>query len=167
MKRFWHHISRVYNHIKIYCKNIIKWSPILWNDQDYDNAFIFDVLIFKIRATAKCIEKNKAHMGWKREVEKMRLCVKLLERISNEYYEMEHLTYVDTKFSVNEKRILQIETLRDDSNEYLQLYPHDLKSIPTEGSTAYRALRLGIYRHNKAKRILFKLLDENIERWWD
>jgi hypothetical protein len=29
------------------------------------------------------------------------------------------------------------------------------------------ALKMGNHLHNKCKRILFKLIEENIEKWWD
>ena len=76
-------------------RNLWKWLPIIWKDRDWDNHFTFEVLKFKIKNTAKYTEKKQKFVGWEKEVKYMRICETLIDRIQNEYYQMEYQDYRD------------------------------------------------------------------------
>jgi len=110
-------------------KNIIRWIPVLWKDKDWDYWYIFEILKTKLKFQSEHFRKYGYHELSERDAEKMELCVRLIDKVQNEYYIDEMLS----KKSVLDDEIIE----------------------------------LAAYKHDKAKRILFKLLEENIERWWD
>jgi len=171
MINIYNKIKDFYYNIKGYIKNIIKWSPILWKDRNWDHYYIIDTLRFKIENTSKYIEKNKRYVGWERDVERMNLVIKLIDKFQEGYYSCEYQNYHKSKFwfedckNPNFKQ-LKIETIENNLNEYFKKYPNTYKLF-FEDDDLKIALKMGNHLHNKCKRILFKLIEKNIEKWWD
>ena len=111
-------------------KNIIRWIPVLWDDRDGDYWYIFEILKTKLKFQSEHFRKYGYHESSERDAERMELCIRLIDRVQNEYY-FDQL--------VKEKRA--------------EFTDKDIKETTD--------------KHDKAKRILFKLLEQNIEGWWD
>ena len=47
LERFLLNLKDFPKNLKYYFKNIIKWSPILWKDRDWDHYFIYEALRFR------------------------------------------------------------------------------------------------------------------------
>jgi hypothetical protein len=159
-------------------RNLWKWLPIIWKDRDWDNHFIFEVLKFKIKNTANYTEKKQRFVGWEKEVKYMRICETLIDRIQNEYYQMEYQDYRDLEMNTvpTEDGLYKVvfDVKRDDTSEFIKKYPHALRKAKKdprfksyfEGGRN-GGLAVSIIRHEKAKKLLFKILEQRIERWWD
>ena len=160
-------------------RNLWKWFPIIWKDRDWDDHFIFEVLKFKIKNTADLFEKNQRFVGWENEVKYMRICQSLIDKIQNEYYKMEHYDFYEFElnFVPTENNMYEMKstTTRDDCYTYVSKYPRTKKIVlsnPHYNPLTKRgdkgiALAMGIERHNRARKLLFKILEQRIERWWD
>lgn len=109
-------------------KNLVRWLPIIWKDEQWDYYHIFEILKHKLLFTAEHTRKYGYHAFSDRDADRMMLCVRLIEKVQNEDYMME---------------------LVDDN---------DITKEKLESAKK---------KQDKAKRILFKLLDQHIERWWD
>jgi hypothetical protein len=66
------------------------------------------------------------------------------------------------------------DTKRDDTDQYLEKYPHALKVAKKDPrfknyfeGKRNGVIAVGIVRHEKAKKLLFKILEQRIEHWWD
>ncbi len=117
-----------HKYIKYGVKNLYKWFWVIWRDRDWDHYYIFQVLKFKLEKQAKHLAEVGFNNNAQRDAELMMTCVRLINKIQNEYY-------------------------------YDELYKSDIRS--------YEAIQKAIDKHNKAKRLLFKILEERIEEWWD
>ena len=160
-------------------KNLWRWFPIIWKDRDWDDHYIFEPLKFKLKNTAKYFEKNQRFVGWENEVRYMRICQTLINRIQDEYYKMEHYEFHEFKIDFvpteNNTYEMKSTTTRDDSHTYVSKYPRTKKMVlsnPHYNPLTKRgdkgiALAMGIERHNRAKKLLFKILEQRIEHWWD
>lgn len=109
-------------------KNVLRWLPIIWNDEQWDHYYIYEVLKHKLIFTAEHTRKNGYHVSSDYDADRMMLCVRLIEKVQNEDYLM---------------------VLQDDDDLTRE------KIIEAEN------------KHFKAKSLLFKLLNQHIERWWD
>jgi len=109
-------------------KNIIRWVPILWKDKDWDYWHTFEILKTKLKFQSEYFHKHGYHVSSEREAQKMKLCVRLIDKIQNEYYFDEQLMRKD------------------------EITNKDIKDA--------------ICRHDKAKKLLFSILENNIEKWW-
>ena len=164
-------------------KNLWKWFPIVWKDRDWDNHFIFEALKFKIENTAKYIKKNDRYVGCERDVEIMMTCVRLIEKIQDQFYDLENADYAENNFTFVDTedpnlKELKVETISENYSEYFNKYPNvyrralessrDKKGwYYNEVSDKTLSMWMGHYNHNRARKILFSLMERNIEKWWD
>jgi len=156
--------------------NLWRWLPIVWKDRDWDDHFIFEALKFKLKNTADYFEENQRFVGWENEVKYIRICEKLIKRIQDDYYQME---YCDDKYSITKMRIeengnLEFDTIKDNLDEYINKYPLTKKKVLSlDKYETYIltkngfALAIGMERHLKARKLLFKIMERRIEAWWD
>jgi hypothetical protein len=159
--------------------NLYKWFPIVWKDRDWDDHFIFEALKFKLKNTANYFEEKQRFVGWEDEVKYIRICEKLITRIQDDYYQMEYTDYVNMEFDLipisNTDRFEYKSTVTENNlNKYFALYPKTKKkTLSSDKYKAYvstdtgLALAMGIERHLKARKLLFKIMEEKIEGWWD
>ena len=164
-------------------KNLWKWFPLVWKDRDWDDHFIFEALKFKIKNTAKYIKKNDRYIGCERDVQIMMTCVRLIEKIQDQFYDLEHTDYMEQEFSFekienSDLSKLNIETISQNLSDYFSKHPNiyrrALKSSITKEKWHYSeisdqtlAMWMAHYNHNRARKILFALMERNIEKWWD
>jgi hypothetical protein len=152
--------------------NLYRWFPIIWKDQDWDHYYIFEVLKFKLKNQAKYISKRGNHLSAKRDAEIMMTCVRLIKKIQDEYYSCEYQDYckIDIKFvdskSHPDMHEVEIETLSEHFNDYFKKYPRIYNQVKTEDKhkTAFTIARIN---EERAHKLLFKILEQNIRRWWD
>ncbi|MGV8961876.1 MAG: hypothetical protein ACOH2V_00645 [Candidatus Saccharimonadaceae bacterium] len=159
-------------------KNIIKWMPVIWRDRDFDYSYILITLKFKIKNTADYIEESHRYEGHMRDVERMRLCVRLIEAIQSDVYEMEYQdfqTYYDVHYSFKAtgKDTYRIVENIAHSNvpDYIKKYPNDYRRMDPKYKEDHEpvsiALLMGYNRQKRAFKILSTLLERNLRLWWD
>lgn len=176
----WAKYDLPYLHIYFFqgVKNLLKWFKIVWKDRDWDDHFIFEALKFKIQNTSKYTKSKQVFVGWEDEVRYMDICVKLMDRIQEEWYKTEYLNYEDSEIdfvpSENNTYEMKRKVTRNDLKTYIEKYPHSKRVVLKEGK--YKnynntetgiSLAIGIDRHLKARKLLFKILEEKIEGWWN
>jgi hypothetical protein len=152
--------------------NLYRWVPIIWKDQDWDHYYIFEVLKFKLKNQAEYISKRGNHLSAKRDAEIMMLCVRLIEKVQDEYYGCEYQDYhklnirfIDSKSHPGMYEV-ETETISECYNEYFKKYPRIYKQVKTEDNHK-TAFYIGRENEKRAHKLLFKILEENIQRWWD
>jgi hypothetical protein len=159
-------------------KNLWKWFPVIWKDRDWDDHFIWQILIFKIKNQAKYIGDRDFHTRAKRDTQIMMTCVRLMEKVKEEYYQMEYMDYCEDDFDFvptdnPEYSKLKITRISEKFDEYFvkrkSAYRHVVKNGGVFGNDDKKriAMSMGRLQHDRANRILFTLLERNIARWWD
>ena len=152
--------------------NLYRWFPIIWKDQDWDDHYIFEILKFKLKNQAKYIGGHNRHMSAKRDAEKMMMCVKLIEKMQDEFYGTEYLSFCDLEFkSIASKTHpdlyeMVIVEKSERYNDYFKKYSRIAKqfTINDKGKIAFQIARIN---EERARKLLFKILEQNIKRWWD
>ncbi len=109
-------------------KNLLRWLPVIWRDEQWDHYFIYEVLKHKLIIMSKTIRERDNHTLAEYDADRMMLCVRLIEKVQSEFYLTE---------------LINLEEINKDMIDTAEA------------------------QHNKARRILFKLLNQYIERWWD
>jgi hypothetical protein len=153
-------------------RNLYRWFPVIWKDQDWDDYYIFEILKFKLKNQAEYIGKRGNHLSAKRDAEKMMLCVRLIEKVQDEYYGCEYQDYckldihfVDSK-SYPGMYEAETEVISESYNEYFNKYPRIYNQVKTEDKHR-TAFYIGRENEERAHKLLFKILEQNIRRWWD
>ena len=166
-------------------KNLWRWFPTIWKDRDWDDSFIFDILSKKLQFQAEYIGKRDYHTRAKRDAEIMMTCVRLIQKIKMDDYGMEYMDYHETEWEFVDCEdnpgysTLNMEELSEHFDDYFKKYPLQYKRVLNgeinryrrdEGETKERKLiAMEIAQENgvRAHKLLFKILEENIQRWWD
>ena len=169
-------------------KNLWYWFPIIWKDRNWDSHYIFDIMMHKLKAQSKYIGDRDWHTSAKRDAEIMMTCVRLMKLVQDEFYSSEYMDYHKTKHwfePVSGKEgysSWESRQLSENFDDFFKKHPSAYKKVladkklqifaiePKEGETEAKqriAMNIGHYNHNRARKLLFKLMEENIERWWD
>lgn len=170
--------------------SLIRWFPIIWEDRDWDDYFIWEILKNKLRWQAKYIGDRDLHTRAQLDAKRMRWCANLIDKVQDEFYQMEYMDYHESNFNwldipdQPEYKQLEIENVSERFDDYFKKYPLAYKKVlsdkslqifgiePREGETETDAkqriaMNIGYYNHNRARKILFLIMEENIEGWWD
>ena len=73
-------------------RNLYNWFPIIWNDRDWDHAFIEYLLEHKLRRMYdRFSDPNKTIVNWETErgaraLKALRICIVILDRRRNGFY---------------------------------------------------------------------------------
>lgn len=182
--QWWNHEGRYLpRKVKIGVKNLIYWFPIIWKDRNWDDSFIFDIIKHKLSAQAEYIGGRDRHTRAQLDAKRMRLCVKLMGLVQDEFYSSEYSDYHKTKhwfadipekpgYSSWESRLLE-----ENFDDYFKKYPLIYKRVLNgegifdregrEDDKQIIGMNIGHINHDRARKLLFKIMEENIERWWD
>lgn len=166
-------------------KNLIRWFPVIWKDRDWDYRYIWDLNIQKLKFQSKYIGKNDNHTRAKRDAQIMMTCVRLMEKIKDNDYEVEHQEYYNSNVTFIPKILESGEkvytydskVISENFDEYFKKYSRQYKKVLSGEVNRFKrdgdkdknliAMEISIENHNRAKKLLFKLMDFYIEYWWD
>jgi hypothetical protein len=183
MKKIYIEIRYFFRQLFTGFKNLWKWFPIIWKDRDWDDAFIFNVLKFKLQNTADELERAAFFVGYEHEVSRIRMCIKLINLIQEEYYELEYFDYEWSTFEFvptgeldenGKDKFFEMKSqvFEDKLDDYFVKYPLAYKRVIQKiGYDDSRRIRIAIHigrdNHERAKRLLFNTLSKHIENWWN
>ena len=152
--------------------NLIRWFPIIWKDRDWDDHFIFEILKFKLKNQAEYISYHNRHTRAKRDTEIMMLCVRLIGRLQDDYYGCEYQDYEKSNIKFVESETypgsyeMELEFISDNFDDYFRKYPRIYRQI--DGKNRHQiAFKVACRNQERAHKLLFKILEQNITRWWD
>jgi hypothetical protein len=154
--------------------NLYRWFPIIWNDQDWDDHYIFEILKFKLKNQAEYIGGKDRYIGAKRDAEIMMLCTRLIDKVQDEWYGREYLDYQksEMKFTPSESHPgsyeMEFEELSEHYDDYFKKYPLIYRMVPDLNASKDRiAFQIAKINEERAHKLLFTILEQNIRRWWD
>jgi hypothetical protein len=155
-------------------KNLWAWFPIIWKDRDWDNFYIYEILEFKLKNQSNYIGKMDRHTRAKKDARDMLICSKLISKIKNDDYELEYFDYHESELV-----FLDVRIISEDFDTYFKKYPKwHKKAIEYIKENQYRynvdhndkslvARTMGDLRQERAKQLLFNIMTNRIDGWWD
>ena len=183
---WWAHDGRYYHkYFQQGVKNIWYWFPIIWKDRNWDGHYIFEILQHKLAAQANYIGRRDLHTRAQLDAKRMKLCISLIKKVQEEDYTMEYMDYAKDRvwFTPCEDRpgssLYNSEEVWEKYDEYFKKYPLVYKRVlKGEGvftlngrneSDIKRVIAQNIahLNHDRARKLLFKIMEQNIEGWWD
>ena len=174
--RIWRILHWRIRYFLIGCKNIIKWSPTLFKDKDWDDWYIFTILQKKIEFQRKEIIYANRHVDVDIDNRDMTIVLNLIERVKEEYYGVEYLDYSETKFRFEpiegDTKYYSIERdiISENYDDYLKKYPSSVRKVlKQKPNLSKQDLCFWVAKHNeeKAHNLLFRILKERMKWWWD
>lgn len=171
-------IFNPYENIKNGLVNFWEWKSVIWKDKHWDDHFIFEVLKQKLILQRKCLVSSNRHTLVPQANRDITICLNLIERIQDDYYEMEHTNYVEDKLTFiplndgSNCSSLNIEYISDTLDDYFKKYKLTVKKCLKADrnlSASKRKLARAIAGHKQTQcqQLLFKILSQRITWWWD
>jgi hypothetical protein len=155
-------------------KNIWNWFPTIWKDRDFDSSYIYEILIHKLEKQATYIHKYGNHVSAERDVEKMFLCARLARIQQEELYMDEYHDTYEMKFEfvptdeTGRWFTMESEMLDENFDDYFYKYRRQHKLIDkTDKDNHHIAIEIARNNQERSRKLLFKIMEENIEGWWD
>ncbi len=94
----WHDTWYKYTKVFRYLKRVAEYTPVLWDDRDYDGEAILAMLAYKIKRTREHLTKHSILMPKTiaRHEKQMKEAEALIERITSDFHETEaHEAFYD------------------------------------------------------------------------
>jgi len=162
-------IENFFRYIKHGIKNIIIWIPIIWQDRDWDQWFLYKILQFKLKRMAKLQRDHGMSTCSNNIADQMQICVNLLDRlIKDEYLEnclkphekkwgRSKIIWTPLPDDAKMSRLMRIKTER-------AITPEQIKQEDKE--------RMKLYKHSdmllkQDLDMLFQNMRKYSEGWWD
>lgn len=151
-------------------KNLIRWFKIIWNDRNWDYCFIYIILHKKLDLMEKHIRKHSNHTTSKKDADKIKKCVLVLDRlIKDEYFDM---AFIEHNKKWGNSRMVTKDVIIEGESK-LQCYDVIYPNVKTEDDKKQQLkdFKRSIERENALKQqdieFLFEVMKRNIQTWWD
>jgi hypothetical protein len=183
----WFTIKIIFRLRDFFCglKNLFRWFPTIWKNRDWDHYHIYEILRFKLETQARYLKSNGCHLSSERDAQRMILCAKLCKAQQDEYYANEYLEYqkIDHRFNpieIDGEKYYEMssELISEDYDSYFSKYPRQYKKVESGEINRFKisnkyikeretiAMEVALENQERSRRLLFKLMEENIEHWW-
>ena len=158
------------------CKNVIRWSPTIFKDRDWDQWHIYNVLQKKIEFQRKELISANRHTDINRDNRDMTIVLNLIERVNEGFYGVEYLDYSESKFRFepiegdDEYYTMEQDVISENYDEYIKKYQSSVRKVLKEKPDLDKKdLCFWVARHNeeRAHDLLHRILKERIRYWWD
>lgn len=158
--------------------NLIRWLPIIFKDRDWDHSFMYQIMKYKLETMAKYLKKYSYHVDSNRDVERINTCIRLIQKIQDDFYEMEYHDYYEQNIKSENidkthPNIYELKTtvIKNNLKTYFEKYPNDYRRIDTSNrklndSDISKAFVMATNRHERANKILFTILERHLQGWW-
>jgi hypothetical protein len=149
--------------------NVIRWLPTIWNDKDYDDSFIVEILIKKLEFTRDFYLSNKAYSAEAlTTVDEIQTAINLLHMTQDpwEFYEEPAMDVLEEKWG---KGIIRFEQ-HDNGMHRLHIdYPNvkTLEDNEQRSAEFSKAHAKAFAQYKKDKQKAYKYIATHIDRWWD
>jgi len=145
-------------------KNIIKWLPTIWNQYDFDYGYSINVFRFQLEKQADFLESDKAcTMSANYNAKRIRTTIKLMKKVYDEDYAIEYQDKLKVLYG-EELMEYAFEDSFLKQNYELTESPERIKEIHDMSSKLFIESDL---KQKKSHRILWLMVERNIQGWWD
>ena len=170
------------NSVEVGVKNLYFWIPTIWKDRNWDYSYTYTILEKKIFLQREYIVLNNRHTDVEVDNRYMTIVLNLIDKIKNDSYEMEYFDYNESTFEFiesgskdekgNHLYELKSDIISENFDDYLNIYKNSTRIVKNkfkddELDRKRLSHKVGLHNHIKAKKLLYKILEEKMSHWWD
>lgn len=161
-------VLRKINGIKHGIFNIIKWSPILWNDRNWDHYYLYIILQFKLKQMEDLQRNHGIALNSKKYANQIKKCILILDRLIKDDYLFNALGPHEKKWGETKLNFKQLPKNKD----LFEVIINAKKAGTEEKLKQEKKERTRLYKHaNKMREqdldLLFRNMKKYVEGWWD
>lgn len=156
------HLIRFLNRVK----RLLEFVPVIWNSYDWDHSYATKLFAYQLQRMVNHLEKHKSHVEWQNDVSRIKTALELLERVETDYYLYATVEKVEKKYGPSKLDFIEVSGEGHYSLERTFEKNYSEEELNTIEAEHDRAVQEGTHLQNKAKRVLWKFIEHNIENWW-
>ena len=152
-------------------RNVFRWLPTIWKDEDYDYNFITEILIKKLEHTRDFFLSDRTHITSAKEVaEEIQEAIDRLHmtRDSWEFYEEPAHDIIEKKWGKSKFNF--IPTNDGTGSSYLEIEHENVKT-PEDEEQYSKEFRESMKQAREGgggeKKEAYKFIAKHIDNWWD
>jgi len=142
--------------------NIIKWSPIIFKDRQWDHFYFLEIIKYKLTLMEKFFREEGHHVLAERDSHKMKICRILCSRLLDD-------NYYDNVFEGHNKKWGKSKMIFNSDNTLNFNRPNCIteEDHKKERVEYQKLIKKEEYLINQDLDLLFTIIRKNIMRWWD
>ena len=149
-------------------KRVFRYLPVIWKSEDFDYRYATDLFKMKLEDIATFLESDRAtSVESKHYASRIRIILRLMVKVYDEEYSMRYLDQMETLYGdgVNDWEMISINS---DKELYQLKYKWESWENAEEIRLKQRQLWLdGIKKQKRAHKLLWELVEHNIQKFWD
>jgi superfamily II DNA/RNA helicase len=149
-------------------KRTLEFLPLIWEGYDFDYRYALDLFHYQLKRTADFLESDRAYsFNAKQDARRLRTILELMKKVYDEEYRMEHFDQTEKiygKWSMN---------WVDNEDKYSKYMGSKWEFADTpekekEAEEMFSKLAaVAEKKHQRAKKLLWELVEHNLEHFWD
>ena len=164
--RYWlYDLKHVPYKIKSGFKNLFRWAPIIWRDRDFDYSYLLGIMKFKLQNMISCFDSHVENPAASVDIRYMKICISLIEKIESDFYDFEPCDYLEIHPSATKNDKTPTDFFKKYPGSYRKAMSDPRFSNYSKSDEGI-AIAMGMVRNEKARRILFSILNQKIQHWW-
>lgn len=80
-------IGWIFYSIKRGIQNVIQWTPVIWDDEDFDFSYLAKIMEFKLRNMSRGFKAWDHFKGSQKDARQMLICAEILKRLREDDWE--------------------------------------------------------------------------------
>lgn len=142
--------------------NLIKWTPVIWQDRDWDQWYLYSVMHKKLLLMEKFHNSNHTWSSTAKSTAKqIRLCRILCKRLMDNAYIINATMFPYDKL-YNDDDYFTFEPVP--GTNYSRLVETE---TPEQKKMFKKACKHSEYMQKQDRELLFKTMSKYIDGWWD
>ena len=149
-------------------KNLPLWFKVIWRDRNYDYFYIYKILQHKLKLMEEHIRVRNNHVEAQRDAQQIRVCLDLLNHLIGDDYENTLRYFHTLKWGEFNYKFVPV----GDRTGYSKMEVSYTKAkTPEEAAQADKEsheifTKVEAFK-KRCRKLLFKLMANHIEGWWD
>ena len=143
-----YYITRFFSRIQ----RILSILPVMWKDEDWDQEYLLELVRWKLRRIEKRLSSNHRFksLDADKHAKKIRICINLITRIMKE-----DVGTIDPYIYLDYGELVKNPSIELEANT---------KEVKRHNRNCHmRELKVEQQNYD----LLFKIMKQNIQRWWD
>ena len=149
-------------------KNVFRWLPIIWKQYDFDYYYSLEVFKFQLQKQAEFLESDKALTASSKDrAKRIRTILKLMDKVYAEEYAMEYQDILEEMYG---KDVLETELVPFQGDSELKTLKFKYESWDNAEEISQikdELFQMSIEKQNRAHKILWAIIEKDIQTWWD
>lgn len=149
-------------------KRVIEYIPIIWNGYDFDYRHALDLFHYQLSRTADFLESDRAYsVKANQNARRLRTILELMKKVYDEEYRMEHFDKMEKIWG---RYQWDWENNHNGTYSYKGIkweFAHTPEQQKQAELQFSNLTILAEEKHQRAKKLLWKLIEHNLEYFWD